>query len=385
MLSNAFARSGCSALRACSAASSSPISVPTAGRTSPCISCAFQFVQRAGSNQLSIAIPACGSSATTAGTWRGATLAAKRNQRTSSALRRTGASHSCATLRRGSARFTQYVLPPVSTRHRLGRHAGHHRRERRARYAEQRFGAARQIGVDQTRIQRPKTSRKPATALSIAGLHCRKLPAHREEIVDQSVEAHVVHRHTGRLQLVGVRLAFVAQRIELGGQDQRGRQLREVLRVQRRRHRVGSFRGVRQVVVPEPLHAGARQQIAIGVGAVRSRIEVGVGDRIHEQLKRDRGAVSVARHLAHDRGEVAAGAVAADREFVCIAVQRRGVLGGPLRGRVAVVRRPPEIDVRARADSPPTRRHSRPRCRHSRALDCRPSRGRRSPSRRRGN
>ena len=42
----------------CIAASSSPISVPTAGRTSPCISCTFQFVQRAASNQLSIAIPA---------------------------------------------------------------------------------------------------------------------------------------------------------------------------------------------------------------------------------------------------------------------------------------------------------------------------------------
>ena len=48
------------ALCRCSAASSSPISVPTAGRTSPWSNCVFQLVQRAGSNQPEHREPHCG-------------------------------------------------------------------------------------------------------------------------------------------------------------------------------------------------------------------------------------------------------------------------------------------------------------------------------------
>ena len=134
----------------CNAASSSPISVPTAGRTRPFINCAFQFVQRAGSNQPSIAMPA--SRIVSDHRRHLARRHALRRSATSALLRRCDAPARAiprATLRRGSARFTQYVLSPASTRHSsddtpatIGVNVAPDTPR------EQRFGATRQIGVD---------------------------------------------------------------------------------------------------------------------------------------------------------------------------------------------------------------------------------------------
>ena len=240
---------GCCALRVCSAAKQLA-HFGADGRTHQTLHQLHFPVRPARRDRTSRVsrCPPAGSSATTAGTWRGATPAAKRNQRTSSALRRTGASHSCATLRRGSARFTQYVLSPTSTRHSsddtpatigvniASRHA-------EPRPSKQRFGATRQIGVDiAMRIQRPKTLRRPATALSIARLHRATAVRSSRESRGSIRRSARSPRHAGRFQLVRIRFAFVAQRIEFRGHDQCARQLREVLRVQRCCHRIGPCR-----------------------------------------------------------------------------------------------------------------------------------------------
>ena len=52
---------------------------------------------------------------------------------------------------------------------------------------------------------------------------------HAGEAVQQPVEALEHHRHARLRQRIGVGLAFVAQRIEAGGDDQRRREAGEVL------------------------------------------------------------------------------------------------------------------------------------------------------------
>src|SRR5258706_5261483 len=76
-----------------------------------------------------------------------------------------------------------------------------------------------------------------------------------EEAVDLSVVAMDGGRHTGGLELAPVRLALVAQRVELGGDHERGREPAVVGGPKRGRQRVRHEREVAgEVVTGEPVH-----------------------------------------------------------------------------------------------------------------------------------
>ena len=109
---------------------------------------------------------------------------------------------------------------------------------------------------------------------------------------------------------------------------------------QRRQARVGAVGGA-GVVVAEPGHVVGGEEVALGVrdaGGVGLPVVVDeVGGRVDEQLRRERGAAGVAQLLGDDGGQVAARAVAADREPGRVAAELGDVLGGPAGGGEAVV------------------------------------------------
>ena len=160
-----------------------------------------------------------------------------------------------------------------------------------------------------------------------------------------------------------------------------------------------------EVLLPVPVHRVAGQQIALRVERVRRRVLVVRRDRVEQQLAGDRDPVVAAAARA-DRGERAAGAVAADADlqlvepapprsrvthFVAVhaVVERRGVR---MLGREPVVDRDHDaagaLRERARrAGRTPRRCRPRSRRRGSRRAPCssrrsRPA-GRSAPARRR--
>ena len=120
------------------------------------------------------------------------------------------------------------------------------------------------------------------------------------------------------LERVGIGLAFVAQRIEPRGADDRGRQPGEVFGAQRRNPPVRAVPGVAEVVAGEPLHHRARQEIAFGVFGAGGKARVlpgireisgDIGHGIDQQLRGEFDPF-VAAGDRDCRGQIAARAVA---------------------------------------------------------------------------
>ena len=159
-----------------------------------------------------------------------------------------------------------------------------------------------------------------------------------EEAVHLATEALVLDAHPVLGQPPGVGLALVAQYVVLGRQDHGRRQAGEALSAQRRRIRANAHRRVWCVVVPEPRHrVAADDQLVRGID-IRRRVEVAVGDRIHEHLQRDlraggRGA------LRHDSCEVPTGAVAGNGQGDRGAGDLLGIRGRPFERRPGIVKR----------------------------------------------
>ena len=145
----------------------------------------------------------------------------------------------------------------------------------------------------------------------------------------------LLHRHTGGRQRFGVGDALVPQRIELARRHERRGQARE-LAAQRRDARIGPV-GWRAVEVPEPVHQRARQEVARRILVVGRAIEGAIGDRAYQELAGDRRAAAVARQLAGDGRDVAAGAPARDQQRARPAAQLGCVLGNPAQRRVTVL------------------------------------------------
>ena len=124
----------------------------------------------------------------------------------------------------------------------------------------------------------------------------------------EAVVADPVDRHPRGGELVGVRLALVAQRVELGGDDDRARLAGQALGAQRRDPRVLALGLVGDVVGEEPLHRRELEEVALGVLDAARSFGQRVGRRVEQQLHVD----DVRARLRRDRGEVAAGAVAGD-------------------------------------------------------------------------
>src|SRR5207248_11221567 len=88
--------------------------------------------------------------------------------------------------------------------------------------------------------------------------------AHRGEAVKHAAVADVVDGDAGVAQPLGVRGPLVAQRVEAGGDDQRGRHPGQGRRQQRRHAPVARVLGLVEVVRLEPAHAGAGEPVALG-------------------------------------------------------------------------------------------------------------------------
>ena len=108
------------------------------------------------------------------------------------------------------------------------------------------------------------------------------------------------HRNAGGAQLLAIRLAFIAQRIEFSGNDQRGRQALEAFRQRRRDARIFAVGSSPQVVLPEIDDVVLGQKV-VGKIFVRVGIELGLGRGIDEELERDLRAARVARELLNYR------------------------------------------------------------------------------------
>jgi hypothetical protein len=155
--------------------------------------------------------------------------------------------------------------------------------------------------------------------------------------VDLALEADLRHPVAGAGERIGIGEPLVAQRIEPGGQQQGRRQVRQVGVQQRRSAPVEVECRIGDVVVVEVADRVACQQIALAKRRVRWGGAALVGRRVDQQLKRDLPVARVACRDGHHRGEVAAGAVAADREPRRIDAERGRMALDPSSGGDAVV------------------------------------------------
>ena len=210
----------------------------------------------------------------------------------------------------------------------------------------------------------------------------RQEVAHHEEAVHLTVEAPVLDADAVLRQPLGVGLALVAQRVVLGREHHGGRQAGEGVGAQRRGVRARAHRRVGRVVIPEPRHRVAAHDQLVGGIEVGVRVEVAVGDRIHEHLQRDLGP-GLASPLRDDRGEAAAGAVAGDDQRHRTARDLLDVRRRPLAAPSMRPRPPRGSGARERGGSRP----GRPRIRSRRRAGGRARRtgpAYRAPTRRRG-
>ena len=154
--------------------------------------------------------------------------------------------------------------------------------------------------------------------------------------MDLPAAREIARGDPGGRECIGVGHALVAQRVELAGDDECGRQTREVARSQRRRVRALPV-GRIGIVIPEPPHHACREQIAFAVLDVRRPREIAVDHGSDQHLAGDARAAGIARLLADDGGDVAARAPAAHRELSRRSAQLRGVIRDPADGGEPVV------------------------------------------------
>ena len=184
---------------------------------------------------------------------------------------------------------------------------------------------------------------RPATAGDDMG--------HPEKPVYHTGELAVTDTVAGFFQRIGVILAFVAQRVELGGDDGGVRHKGTAMQIRLERGGVDVAAvdfGVGQVVVPEPRHAFPFQEQAGAVGVVGLGVEVVVGNGIDQQLVVDHQRQFVLGQ-ADGGGQIAAGAVAADREGLVSIAQFLGIFHSPDGGGQAVLKGDGELVFRRQA------------------------------------
>ena len=144
-----------------------------------------------------------------------------------------------------------------------------------------------------------------------------------------------------------VAVAVVAQRVELGRDDHRGREPDQVA-VPRGQARVaGVHAGGTGVLGAEPEHRVGVEEVALGVVAEGVGVGAHLGDGVDQQLGGELVA-AVAQVLGGDGGQVAAGGVAGHAGAV-VAAELGGVLDHPVRGGHGVLDRRRERVLRREA------------------------------------
>ena len=96
-----------------------------------------------------------------------------------------------------------------------------------------------------------------------------------DEPVDHPVVPARLDRDTGITQPLRVGLAFVAERVVLGGDHDRRRHAPQLRRPQRRDAPVRRVGTAARVAVEEPPHRSGLEQVPGPVVPVRARVEVG--------------------------------------------------------------------------------------------------------------
>lgn len=153
-----------------------------------------------------------------------------------------------------------------------------------------------------------------------------------QEHVHHPVVAFQRDRHPRCRQFPCIFLAFIAQGIELGRRDEGGGQSAQILCAQRRGMGMRAVGRGLQVMSPEPLHAAAREFVAVGILPVRAGLEVVIHDRYRQDLADNARRSPVARNRCSDRRKVAAGGEARG-----IPADGGGIGGDPPRGRIGVL------------------------------------------------
>ena len=142
------------------------------------------------------------------------------------------------------------------------------------------------------------------------------------------------HPHARVAHPAGVLLPLVAEGVEPRGHQVGRRQRAQVLGEDRGGAGVAAPALVGEVVVAKPVHLRLAQQEALLEGEVRRALRREVADRIDQELEGGGRAVARAHEPGRDGGEVASGAVAADRDPCRVDAEGRRVVARPLeRGR----------------------------------------------------
>ncbi len=159
---------------------------------------------------------------------------------------------------------------------------------------------------------------------------------HEKGAVNQAGPANDFRRDARLLEGDSVGLAFIAEGIEFGGDDERRGNAREIPRAQRGGVRMGAVGFVRNIERPGPLRTGERDDGTGGELGPGRRIERGISDGIEKKLLCEMEIPAAPRDHG---GERSTGAVAHDGEAGGIDAESGGVFRNPASGGDAVVRR----------------------------------------------
>ena len=171
------------------------------------------------------------------------------------------------------------------------------------------------------------------------------------KVMDQPGVAGQSNGHARPLQRLRVSLALVAQGIAVGDMDQRRRQAGKIRRRKRRDAGVAGVEAVDAIGVPIGAHRRLVDQMPLGQREARG----GAGERVHhraEQKLQRRREAGLRRGARGERGELAAGGIAADADAAGRQAEARGIAqSGRQRGDGVVVgggkagfRRAPVVD-----------------------------------------
>ena len=174
---------------------------------------------------------------------------------------------------------------------------------------------------------------------------------HTEKAVDHSFVL-VDFAAADGLQQVAVLVAFVAERVVFGGDDQGARQLRQpgggfrrvvvlahIEQAERAGQRIVGIGRIRQILVPVPDHRIPFQVVTPAFFLVGIGVKVAVQGGIDQQLLADGHSAGLGGFDGYGGGQVAAGAVAADIDFRAVPQQFVRVFRRPEGSGVAVVQR----------------------------------------------
>ncbi len=152
------------------------------------------------------------------------------------------------------------------------------------------------------------------------------------KVVDDAAVANRGDLDTGAAELASKGLAAVAEDIAFARDDECRREEGELLlgRELRAGGDLGALGGVGRVLVPEPLHGIAAEEVALRKLLARAGVKVGVDERVEGRDALELDVLTLVRHEVEDDGHVAADRVARDDHARPVEALGLAVLHDPL-------------------------------------------------------